>query len=260
MKRRALASSGPLTSITSMAPPSTFPAQPDRTKTAARTKPRSRFTAPTIGGPQTEAYSGLRDHRPGGLSSGPCRRWSWSPTSLGGERGEGRPRRRALELRGGLRPQAGDRGRRADDARRRGRRPPGGLHGRNGDHQGHPSEGRSTAACGPSPRPACRHLPGPTRRSRRRRGQTDRRVRVALGALGRRRGFGGTGRTRGRGGMSAIPAGMDRRELEAVVAPFGQSRTLPSAAYTSEETLAWEVENVLRKTWVCVGRFDELLG
>ena len=60
--------------------------------------------------------------------------------------------------------------------------------------------------------------------------------------------------------MSAIPAGMDRRELEAVLAPFGQSRTLPSAAYTSEETLAWEVENVLRKTWVCVGRFDELLG
>src|SRR5690606_37408764 len=48
-----------------------------------RTKPRSRFTAPSIGGPQTEAYSGLRDHRPGGLSSGPCRRWSWSPTSPG---------------------------------------------------------------------------------------------------------------------------------------------------------------------------------
>jgi Rieske 2Fe-2S family protein len=59
--------------------------------------------------------------------------------------------------------------------------------------------------------------------------------------------------------MAATPAGMSRAELEAVVAPFGQSRTLPVAAYTSPETLAWETENLFEKTWVCVGRLDDLL-
>ncbi|HEX6947929.1 MAG TPA: aromatic ring-hydroxylating dioxygenase subunit alpha [Acidimicrobiia bacterium] len=60
--------------------------------------------------------------------------------------------------------------------------------------------------------------------------------------------------------MTGIPAGMTRAELEPVVAPFGRSRTLPGAAYTDPETLDWELENVFERTWVCVGRFDELLG
>ena len=48
--------------------------------------------------------------------------------------------------------------------------------------------------------------------------------------------------------------------VERVVDPFGQSRTLPAAAYIDEEILAWEKENIFRATWVCVGRLDELVG
>ncbi len=57
-----------------------------------------------------------------------------------------------------------------------------------------------------------------------------------------------------------VPAGLDKAALESVTAPFGQSRTLPAAAYTSGSVLDWEAKNVFRATWVCVGRFDELVG
>jgi Rieske 2Fe-2S family protein len=53
---------------------------------------------------------------------------------------------------------------------------------------------------------------------------------------------------------------MNQADLERVIAPFGQNRTLPSAAYTSEEVFDWEMENVFRSTWVCVGRADELVA
>lgn len=57
-----------------------------------------------------------------------------------------------------------------------------------------------------------------------------------------------------------LPAGLDRSVLEQVTAPFGQSRTLPAAAYTSDAVFDWEMKNLFRGTWACVGRFDELLG
>ena len=58
--------------------------------------------------------------------------------------------------------------------------------------------------------------------------------------------------------MSAAP--LDTVEIKQVVAPFGQNRTLPADAYVSEEVYAWEMDNIFRSTWVCVGRSDELVG
>lgn len=42
--------------------------------------------------------------------------------------------------------------------------------------------------------------------------------------------------------------------LDAVLAPFGTSRMLPAAAYTSAAVLAWERTNFFAGTWTCVGR------
>ena len=36
------------------------------------------------------------------------------------------------------------------------------------------------------------------------------------------------------------------------------SRTLPGRAYTDPARLAWEIEHVLRPSWHCIGRADEL--
>lgn len=58
--------------------------------------------------------------------------------------------------------------------------------------------------------------------------------------------------------MSVAP--LNPTEIARVVAPFGQNLTLPAAAYTSEEVFAWEMENIFRGTWVCVGRGDELVA
>jgi glycine betaine catabolism A len=56
------------------------------------------------------------------------------------------------------------------------------------------------------------------------------------------------------------PPGLDYAPLRKLLLPFGQSRTLPAGAYADPEVLEWEVENIFRSTWVCVGRLDELLG
>jgi Rieske 2Fe-2S family protein len=58
----------------------------------------------------------------------------------------------------------------------------------------------------------------------------------------------------------AGPAPLDPADLAPVLAPFGESRTLPAAAYTSEEVFAWELRELFASTWVCVGRVDELLA
>ncbi len=60
--------------------------------------------------------------------------------------------------------------------------------------------------------------------------------------------------------VSGLPPGLQRGDLEKVIGPFGENRTLPSAAYTDEKVLAWEMANIFRATWVCVGRLDELLA
>jgi Rieske 2Fe-2S family protein len=58
--------------------------------------------------------------------------------------------------------------------------------------------------------------------------------------------------------MNAAP--LDRAQLLKVIDDFGQNLTLPSAAYTSPEVLAWEKTNLWQSTWVCVGRLEELVA
>ena len=58
--------------------------------------------------------------------------------------------------------------------------------------------------------------------------------------------------------MNAAP--LDKAALERVIAPFGENRTLPAAAYISQDILDWEMKNIFRSTWVCVGRGDEVVS
>lgn len=46
--------------------------------------------------------------------------------------------------------------------------------------------------------------------------------------------------------------------LDETMQPFGSSRMLPAAAYTSPQVLAWEKRYLFAGTWACVGREDEL--
>ena len=39
-----------------------------------------------------------------------------------------------------------------------------------------------------------------------------------------------------------------------MLAPLGEARMLPAAAYTSADVLAWELEHLFADSWVCVGR------
>jgi glycine betaine catabolism A len=57
--------------------------------------------------------------------------------------------------------------------------------------------------------------------------------------------------------MSQAP--ISQEDLKRVVAPFGQNRTLTADAYLSQEVFDWEMENLFRASWVCVGRADELV-
>jgi Rieske 2Fe-2S family protein len=47
--------------------------------------------------------------------------------------------------------------------------------------------------------------------------------------------------------------------LAGAMRPFGESTTLPAAAYTSAEVLAWELRRLFAGTWSCLGREAELL-
>ena len=50
-----------------------------------------------------------------------------------------------------------------------------------------------------------------------------------------------------------------RESLAPALAPFGQSSTLPSEAYTSESVFRWELEHFFDRSWVCIGRTEDLL-
>ena len=52
----------------------------------------------------------------------------------------------------------------------------------------------------------------------------------------------------------------DPADLEPALRPFGQSRMLPRAAYTSERVLAFELERFFAGSWACVGREGDLEG
>jgi glycine betaine catabolism A len=53
---------------------------------------------------------------------------------------------------------------------------------------------------------------------------------------------------------TAQPAPVEREALRRVLQPFGESHTLPGAAYASEGVFAWEREHFFERSWVCVGR------
>jgi Rieske 2Fe-2S family protein len=54
------------------------------------------------------------------------------------------------------------------------------------------------------------------------------------------------------------PTGTDPEGLDRALQPFGHSRMLPAAAYTSPQVLAWERRYLLAGTWTCVGRESDL--
>lgn len=56
-------------------------------------------------------------------------------------------------------------------------------------------------------------------------------------------------------GRDHPPAPVDPDEVRLSLAPFGESRMLPRAAYLDDEVLAWERRHVFGG-WVCVGRAD----
>lgn len=49
-----------------------------------------------------------------------------------------------------------------------------------------------------------------------------------------------------------------RESLAQVLAPFGRSSTLPSEAYADEGVFRWELEHFFDRTWVCIGRAQDL--
>lgn len=58
--------------------------------------------------------------------------------------------------------------------------------------------------------------------------------------------------------MSQAP--LNTQDLEKVVAPFGENRTLTADAYLSQDVFDWEMEHLFGSTWLCVGRGDELVA
>ena len=53
---------------------------------------------------------------------------------------------------------------------------------------------------------------------------------------------------------ASVGSPIDPVLLEPVLAPLGQSRTLPAETYTSDAVLEWERRHFFEGTWVCVGR------
>ena len=48
--------------------------------------------------------------------------------------------------------------------------------------------------------------------------------------------------------------------LDSLARPFGQSRSLPAAAYRSQELFDWEQESIFSGGWICLGRTADLLA
>jgi Rieske 2Fe-2S family protein len=59
-----------------------------------------------------------------------------------------------------------------------------------------------------------------------------------------------------RGVVAVVPVA--RESLAPALAPFGRSSTLPSEAYADEWVFRWELEHFFDRTWVCIGRAEDL--
>jgi Rieske 2Fe-2S family protein len=55
-------------------------------------------------------------------------------------------------------------------------------------------------------------------------------------------------------------APISQAAVEAALAPFGESVTLPAEAYTTDDVFAFEQERFFTRGWVCAGRVDGLVG
>jgi Rieske 2Fe-2S family protein len=55
-------------------------------------------------------------------------------------------------------------------------------------------------------------------------------------------------------------APISQSAVEAALAPFGESVTLPAEAYTTDDVFAFEQERFFTHGWVCAGRVDGLVG
>ena len=58
----------------------------------------------------------------------------------------------------------------------------------------------------------------------------------------------------------AVPAPLNRAELDEALRPFGESVMLPRAAYVDPAVFAWEQRNFFDGGWVCVGHSSQLPG
>jgi Rieske 2Fe-2S family protein len=52
-------------------------------------------------------------------------------------------------------------------------------------------------------------------------------------------------------------APLEQPDIDRVIAPFGQSFTLPGKAYTSQAVFDWEMDHFYDRAWVCHGRTTE---
>jgi Rieske 2Fe-2S family protein len=62
----------------------------------------------------------------------------------------------------------------------------------------------------------------------------------------------------GRMQPTTVDPPLDPTELGEALREFGRSRMLPSAAYTSDRVLAFELERLFAGSWVCVARAEDL--
>ena len=58
--------------------------------------------------------------------------------------------------------------------------------------------------------------------------------------------------------VPSSPAPLDRAAVAASMAPFGQSRMLPRAAYVDPAVFAWEQRHFFGGGWMCVARSDQI--
>ena len=59
--------------------------------------------------------------------------------------------------------------------------------------------------------------------------------------------------------MLTVAAPIERRLIDASLADFRQSYTLPGVVYTSPELYAWEMSHFFDASWACIGRVEGLI-
>jgi len=52
--------------------------------------------------------------------------------------------------------------------------------------------------------------------------------------------------------VTSTTAPLPEADVERALAPLGEARMLPSAAYTDTDVLAWEREHLFAGEWVCI--------